>query len=157
MFFSFCWPSDRNESLRIVADELVDRVGDADAAGRGERLDAGRHVDAVAVDAAVVGDGIADGDADPIGDRLLAAGPRRLVRHLPLHLDREMQRLAGARKQRQQRRRPRCSRRSAVVADQVADQRQRARQADHRSGLVLVHEAAIAVHVGDRGSPTACD
>ena len=55
-----------------IADALVDDRGDADPAGLGERLQARRDVDAIAIDVVVFNDDIAEIDADSEHDGRLA-------------------------------------------------------------------------------------
>ena len=127
---------------------FADVAGDADAAGLGEALEAGRDVDAVAEDVAVLDDDVADVDADAEPDAPVLGHGRLALGHA----------VSGSRPRIRPHRR-RCELDQGAVADELdhaavvlGDQRldellpERLDPRD-RAGLVGPDQPAVADHV----------
>ena len=65
----------------------MDGAGDADTSGRGERLQARRHVDAVALDVIPIDHHVAEVDAHPKRDAAVLGNVGLVLGHSLLHLD----------------------------------------------------------------------
>ncbi|MGY3156261.1 hypothetical protein ACVW0V_005401 [Bradyrhizobium elkanii] len=142
--------------FQAIADLIADRAGNADAAGLGQRLQAGRDVDAVAEDVGTVNDHVAKIDADA---KLHPARRRDVgvaLRHPALNLGRAQHRIDDAMKFDQQAVAGGLDDAAAILGDGRIDQLD-AMGFEARKGarLVSLHQAAIADHVGgeDRSEP----
>ena len=135
-----------------VAHRTLHGFGDADAAWLGERLNARRDVDAVALHIGLAAEQhLAEVDADAKRDRLVVVAlPHRLVAEFALDRDRELQRLSGAFEQGEDAVAGHVLDVTVVVADQRADQPDRLGHPLIRAVFVLRHEPAVAVHVGEQ-------
>ena len=151
MFFRLCGPSWR------IAMPSVSRTARRTALvtqmppGWAERLEARRDADAVTLDAGLAAEQhLADVDADAKRDRLVVALPHRLVAELPLDRDRELQCLRGTLEQGEDAVAGDVLDVTAIVAHQRSDQPHRLGHPLIGAVLVLGHQAAVAVHVGEQ-------
>ena len=141
-----------------VAHRTLHGFRDADPAWLGERLNARRDVDAVTLHIGLAAEQhLADVDADAKGDRLVVGMPHGFVAELALDRYRKLQRLSGALEQRKDAVAGDVLDATAVVADQRSDQPDRLGHPLIGALLVLRHQPAVAVNIGeqDRGKLAA--
>jgi len=81
---------------QLVADVVAHRPGNADPAGFGQGFQARRNIDAVAEDVAVLGDDVAEIDADAKPDLPIVSHLRLAVDHPALNLGSAAQRIDDA-------------------------------------------------------------
>jgi hypothetical protein len=81
MFFNSCRPRSSNPELDLVGDVVVDRPGDKNAAGFGQRLEPRCDIDAVAQNIAALGDHVAEIDADAHRDALFVGQVLVMLHH----------------------------------------------------------------------------
>ena len=148
MFLTVCSPRKSAPNRQLALDLVVDAAGDVDAAGLGQRLQAGGDVDAIAEQVIALDHHVAEVDADPklepsVLGQLAISGCQLL-----LNLDRTSRRFDGARKFGQD------AVPGAPDDPAVAAGYQRIHllpigvQGAERAFLVSRHEAAVALHVG---------
>jgi hypothetical protein len=130
---------------------------DADAAGFGERLEAGGDVDAVAEDVAVLDDDVPDVDADAEFDVLAGSEPGVAFGHPPLDFGRAAQRVDDAAELDQEAVADGLDDPAVMRGDSRVDQFGADRlQAFERALLVGADQARVAGHIrGEDGGKTA--
>ena len=143
--------------VELVADLFVRRAGERDAAGLGQRLQAGGDVDAVAVDVVAVDDDVAQVDAYAEVHPFVIGQARVALGHHPLHLDGTGDRVDDAREFQQQAVAGGLDDAAAVGLDDGVGGGAVVLEARQRAGLVEPHQPAVAGDVGgdDRREP-AC-
>ena len=135
--------------LDLAGHVIEHGAGHADAAGRGQDLQARGDVDAVAVDVGALDDDVAQVDADAQPDTPLVRQLGLARRHGALNLDGAVHRLDDARELGQQAVAHELDDAALALRDLGLHQLLAERlQALQRPGLVLAHEAGIADHVG---------
>jgi hypothetical protein len=128
---------------------VVDLARDADPAGRGQSLEAGGDVDAVAVDVVVLDDHVTEVDADAERDPLAVRHPVIALGHGALNLDRALDSVDHARELDQRAVAHQLYRAAAARCDRRLEQLAAVGfQAGERTGLVRAHEARVAGHIG---------
>ena len=140
----------------LVADLVVRRARDADAAGLAQRFEAGGDVDAVAENVVAVDDDVADIDADPEHDPLVVRNLRVAPGHLALNIDRAGDRIDDTGEFDQHAVAGGLDDAPAVFGDAGIDDLPAMRlQGGDRADLVGSHQAAVAGHVCGqyRGKP----
>jgi hypothetical protein len=145
------------ETVRQLALHLVvDLAGDADAARLGQGLQTGCNVDAVAVDAAVLDDDVAEADTDPEPDSPCVGSLPLPLGRTRLDLDRAAYGVDDARELAQEAVAHQLDDPPAVLGQEGLDQLLPARlESLQGAGLVALHQPAVADHVGhqDGGEP----
>jgi len=129
---------------------------DADAAGFGQRFEAGGDIDAIAENVALVGDDVAEIDADAEADAPVLCDLRLAVEHHPLDFDRAAHRVDDAGEFDQHAVAGGLDDAPSVLADFRIDQLAPVRlEAGERALLVGAHQPGIAGDVGgeDGGEP----
>ncbi len=125
------------------------QVGYADAARLRQRLNAGRDIDAVTINAFRRRRGLAEIDADAKGDRLVVVVPNHLVLQFTLKLSGKADRLRGAVEEGKNAVAGDIDNPAAIIADKIAKQPDRPGDTVDVVALVPLHEATEAGNVGD--------
>jgi hypothetical protein len=136
---------------QLVADLIAHRPGNADPAGLGERFQPCCDIDPVAEDVAVLGDDVAEVDADAEPDAPLVADHGLTVDHPALNLGGAAHRVDDARKFRQHAIAGILDGAALVLLDLRVDQLTEMRlEALVRVLFVRAHQTRIAGHIGGR-------
>ena len=137
--------------LQLAANLAVDIARDADAAGLGERLEPRRQIDAVAIEIAALDDHIAEIDADAQEDVLIGGYACVLRLHRLLQVDGAFHGVDDAGELDKDAVAHDLEDAPALLRDQWHQDIVTARpQQRHRAGLILLHEPAVADHVGGK-------
>ncbi len=143
--------------LQLAANLAVDIARDADTTGLGERLEPSRQIDAVAIEIAALDEDIAEIDADAQEDVLIVGHARVLRLHRLLQVDGAFHGVDDAGVLDKDAIAHDLEDSPAMLRDQWHQDIVPARpQQRHRSGFILLHEPAVADHVGGKnGGETA--
>jgi hypothetical protein len=138
-----------------VSDLVAHCLRHADASGGGERLQPRSDVDAVAVDAIGIGQHIAEVDADAVAHAPRFGQARVGFFHCTLDVDRALHCAHNGGKFGQHRISGRVDDAPASGFDVDCDQRPAFGQRPHRRLVILLHQSAVANHIGcdDRCKP----
>jgi hypothetical protein len=134
--------------VELRLDLVPDVAGDADAARLGQPLQAGRDIDTIAQDVAVLDDDVADVDADPERDAPILGHRGLALDNAVLNRDRAFDRIHRARELDQGTIAHQLDDSAVVLGDQRLDEllAQRPQPRD-RAGLVVADQPAVADHV----------
>jgi hypothetical protein len=149
-------PAEELEAVIELALDLIERAArDQEAAGFGQRFQAGGDVDAVAQEVVAVDHDVAEVDADPEFDPVGTGPPGVDLRDLFLDLERRADRPDGARELRDRAVAGAAEHPALVLRDHFVDQGPAGAQRRQRRLFVARHQPAEADHVGrqDRGDP----
>ena len=135
----------------LIADLLVNRLREADAVWFGERLEARRDIDAIAINVLGLGDNVAEVDADPKPDALVVSYPNVPEVHAALYLDSAQHGFYDAGEFHQHAVAGVFDDAAVVLADFWIDQFAAVRLATFmRPLLIRTHHARIADHIGGK-------
>ena len=154
MFFNSRSPIVFECEAKPVADVIADRSGNRDAAGRGDSLEARRHIHTVPEYVLAVDDHIAQIDPHAKLDAAVLRHVLVAPRHGPLDLRRAGNRVHDARKLHQHAVAGNFDNAAMVLCDLTVDEFPAVRlQRSQRAHLIQAHQTAETNHVGgeDRG------
>ena len=135
--------------VELRLDVLVDRRGQADAAGIGQRFKAGGNIDAVAINVVTLDDHVAEVDADPKLDALGLWLRRAAHYHFPLNSRSAGYGVHDTIKFHQRSIAHQLDDAAAMLGDQrLQDRCTSSLDRGVRAGLVRLHQAAVADYIG---------
>ena len=132
-------------NLHAVTDTITHHPGDIDFSGRGKRFDAGRHVDAIAIDIVAINHDVAQVDADAKLDWPLRCGVAMALDHLLLNRHRALERIHDTAEFHQDAVSHELHHPAVVGLDEGFDQLAAQRlEPGQGTGLILPHQTAVA-------------